>query len=226
MERVRSGTDVSSPSPRGPLVPITPRMRDDGVHAREATDAERAALARRLREREAELDRISRYDELTGLLNRRSFRRAVIAHLGSAARFGTPLAVARIDVDQMKLVNAVAGDLRFGDAVLRRVAEILRGSARDGDVFGRWAGDELAAVFPRSGREAAAAACERLREAVEREPWERVHTRVRVTVSVGVADREDGLTVDRLLAAADLRVDEAKWRGRNRVVWQPATLAG
>lgn len=181
-------------------------------------DDERAALTRRLRACESELDRLNRYDELTGLLNRRSFRRTVIAHLGGAARYGTPLSVARIDVDRLKLINEIAGTLRVGDEVLRRTAEILRGTARDGDVFGRWAGDELAAVFPYTSKEAALAACERLRAAIAAEPWEQIHPRVRVTVSIGVGDRADGVSADRLLAAADQRVDRAKWLGRDCVV--------
>jgi diguanylate cyclase (GGDEF)-like protein len=179
---------------------------------------DRVELARRLHACEAEIDRLNRYDELTGLLNRRSFRRTLIAHLGGAARYGTPLSVARIDVDGLKLVNAVGGSLRVGDEVLRRTAEILRGTARDGDVFGRWAGDELAAVFPYTAKVDALAACERLRAAVAAEPWERIHPRVRVTISVGVGDRADGSNADRLLIAADQRVDRAKWLGRDRVV--------
>jgi diguanylate cyclase (GGDEF)-like protein len=192
--------------------------QDPTTQAAARAEDERAALARRLRECEAELDRLNRYDELTGLLNRRSFRRSVIAHLGGAARYGTPLSVARIDVDRLKLVNAIGGSLRVGDDVLRRVAELLRGTARDGDVFGRWAGDELAAVFPYTAKVDALAACERLRAAVAAEPWERVHPRVRVTISIGVGDRADGPSADRLLAAADQRVDRAKWLGRDRVV--------
>jgi diguanylate cyclase (GGDEF)-like protein len=191
---------------------------DPTTQAAARAEDERAALARRLRECEAELDRLNRYDELTGLLNRRSFRRSVIAHLGGAARYGTPLSVARIDVDRLKLVNAIGGSLRVGDDVLRRVAELLRGTARDGDVFGRWAGDELAAVFPYTAKKDALAACERLRAAVAAEPWGRIHPRVRVTISIGVGDRADGSSADRLLAAADQRVDRAKWLGRDRVV--------
>jgi diguanylate cyclase (GGDEF)-like protein len=216
VERVRSRPDDSCPQPR---VPIFPRMTLDPARpAPAAADGDREALARRLRECESELERLNRYDELTGLLNRRSFRRTVIAHLGGAARYGTPLSVARIDVDRLKLINDIGGALRIGDEVLRRTAEILRGTARDGDVFGRWAGDELAAVFPYTAKAAALAACERLRAAVAAEPWERVHPHVRVTISIGVGDRADGVSADRLLAAADQRVDRAKWLGRDRVV--------
>jgi diguanylate cyclase (GGDEF)-like protein len=182
------------------------------------TGAGELSLRERLRRSEAELDRLAREDDLTGLLNRRTFRRSLIAHLGAAARYTTPLAVARLDVDHFKLVNAISGDLRVGDEVLRRVAEILRGTARDGDVFGRWSGDELAAVFPRTTRDDAVAACERLLAAVARDAWERVHPRIRVTLSIGVADLGDGGSADLLLAAADGRVEQAKAAGRNRVV--------
>jgi diguanylate cyclase (GGDEF)-like protein len=181
-----------------------------------STDGE-SGLVERLRHAEAELDRLLREDDLTGLLNRRTFRRSLIAHLGGAARHGTPLSVARIDVDHFKLVNTIPGDFRVGDEVLRRVAQILRGSARDGDLFGRWGGDEFAAVFPRTDRGEAVAACERLLAAIARDDWNRVHARVRVTLSIGIADLADGGSADALLAAADRRLEEAKLTGRNRV---------
>lgn len=183
-----------------------------------AAGSDEIGLRERLRRSEAELDRLLREDDLTGLLNRRTFRRSVIAHLGGAVRHGAPLAVARLDVDHFKLVNRISGDLRVGDEVLRRVAEILRGSARTGDVFGRWGGDEFAAIFPRTTREEAVAACERLLLAVTRDAWSRLDEHVRVTLSAGVADLEDGSSADRLLAAADDRLEQAKAAGRNRVV--------
>ena len=175
-------------------------------------------LRARLRRAEAELDRLLRQDDLTGLLNRRTFRRSLIAHLGGAVRHGTHLTVARLDVDHFKLVNTIPGDLRVGDEVLRRVAQLLRGSARNGDLFGRWSGDEFAAVFPRTSKDDAVAACERLLAAVARDSWDRVDPTVRVTLSIGIADLADGNSADRLLAAADRRLEDAKLRGRNRVV--------
>jgi diguanylate cyclase (GGDEF)-like protein len=179
--------------------------------------ADRAELLERLRLQEGEVERLSREDDLTGLLNRRFARRMLIARLGGAVRHDTPLAVARVDVDHFKLVNAIARDFRVGDEVLRRVAQILRGSSRGEDVVGRWGGDEFVLVLPRTPREDAVAACERLRVAVAREQWKSIHPRIRVTVTAAVADRRDGDTADGIVAAAETRLDAAKAEGGNRV---------
>ena len=184
--------------------------------SRDAPD-ERAELLERLRVQQGELERLTREDDLTGLVNRRHMRRLLIARLGSAARHDTPLSVARVDIDHFKLVNTIARDHRVGDEVLRRVAQILRGSARGDDVAGRWGGDEFVLLFPRTLRDDAVAACERLRAAIAREHWEAIHPRIRVTVTAAVADRSDADTADGLVAAADLRLDAAKAEGGNRV---------
>jgi diguanylate cyclase (GGDEF)-like protein len=181
------------------------------------TPDDRAELLERLRVQQGELERLTREDDLTGLVNRRHLRRLLIARLGGAARHDTALSVARVDIDHFKLVNSIPRDFRVGDEVLRRVAQILRGSARGEDVIGRWGGDEFVLVLPRTSRGDAIAACERLRAAVLRESWEAVHPRIRVTVTASVADRSDADTADGLIAAADSRLDRAKEQGGNRV---------
>jgi diguanylate cyclase (GGDEF)-like protein len=178
---------------------------------------DRAELLEKLRVQQGELERLTREDDLTGLANRRHGRRLLIARLGVAARHDTALSVARIDIDHFKLINAVARDYRAGDEVLRRVAQILRGSARADDVVGRWGGDEFLMVLQRTTRDDAAAACERLRAAIARENWEGIHPRIRVTVSAGVSDRTEIATADGLVAAADVRLESAKAGGGNRV---------
>ena len=178
---------------------------------------DRAELLERLRVQQGEIERLTREDELTGLVNRRHLRRLLVARLGGATRHDTPLSVARVDIDHFKLVNAIPRDYRVGDEVLRRVAQILRGSARGDDVIGRWGGDEFVLVLPRTPRDDAVAACERLRASVVREHWDAVHPRIRVTVTAAVADRNDADTADGLIAAADARLDSAKELGGNRV---------
>ncbi|HJU46963.1 MAG TPA: GGDEF domain-containing protein [Gaiellaceae bacterium] len=177
----------------------------------------RAELLERLRVQEGELERLMREDDLTRLFNRRFARRLLIARLGGATRHDTPVSVARIDIDHFKLVNSIARDYRAGDEVLRRVAQILRGSAREDDVVGRWGGDEFVLVLPRTPREEAAAACRRLLAAVSRENWDAIHPRIRVTLSAGVSDRADADSADGLVAAADARLEQAKADGGNRV---------
>ena len=123
-------------------------------------------FVRRSRLREAErqaalLRRHALEDPLTGLGNRRSAERRL-----GAMRLGVePLSLAVVDVDRFKEVNDEASHTD-GDAVLRRVADLLREHSRTGDEVYRWAGDEFLVVLPTATQAQAVVVMERLRAAV------------------------------------------------------------
>jgi diguanylate cyclase (GGDEF)-like protein len=172
----------------------------------------------RLREAErqtAELRRHALEDPLTGLGNRRSAER----RLGSLPLGEEPLSLAVVDVDGFKEVNDVTSH-SHGDAVLRRVADLLREHSRAGDEVYRWAGDEFLVVLPTATEDQAVAIMERLRAAVAAAPWDDLQLTAPVTVSVGVAtanpDADPG-GWRALFDTADLHLFSAKRTGRNRV---------
>jgi diguanylate cyclase (GGDEF)-like protein len=186
-------------------------------------------FVRRSRLREAErqavlLRRHALEDPLTGLGNRRSAERRL-----GAMRLGVePMSLAVVDVDRFKEVNDGASHTH-GDAVLRRVADLLREHSRTGDEVYRWAGDEFLVVLPTATQAQAVVVMERLRAAVAAADWTDLQVREPVTVSVGVATAAAGdgeaATVGwrALFDTADLHLFSAKRGGRNRVRAPEAT---
>lgn len=159
------------------------------------------------------------HDQLTGLLNRRTFDEQLHGELLRAERNGDPFAVAMIDVDHFKRVNDQYGHYA-GDEALKAVALVIRETLRQTDLVGRWGGEEFALAFPSERIVASSITLERLRSALETRVTELPDgARIRLTMSAGVAFApEDGRDASTLLAVADARLLEAKRRGRNRVV--------
>ena len=181
-------------------------------------------FVRRSRLRDAErqaalLRRHALEDPLTGLGNRRSAER----RLGGLRIGEEPLSLAVVDVDRFKAVNDDASHLH-GDAVLRRVADLLREHSRGGDEVYRWAGDEFLVVLPTATEEQAVGVMERLRSAVAAADWADLEVHAPVTVSIGVAtapaagaDQPGSVGWRTLFDTADLHLFSAKRGGRNRV---------
>jgi diguanylate cyclase (GGDEF)-like protein len=113
----------------------------------------------------AELARRAREDALTGLLNHQAFSEALDAELERARRYGHRLALLVLDADRFKEINDTYGH-REGDAVLRRVATVLRETARRSDLTGRVGGDEFAVALVQSDGAAARSYVVRLRAAL------------------------------------------------------------
>ncbi|WNV75936.1 GGDEF domain-containing protein [Geodermatophilus sp. DSM 44513] len=186
-------------------------------------------FVRRSRLREAErhtahLRRAALEDPLTGLGNRRSAERRLGALRGGVG----PVSLAVVDVDRFKEVNDDTSH-SHGDAVLRRVAELLREHSRTGDEVYRWAGDEFLVVLPTATETQALVAVDRLRAAVAEADWGELALPEPVTVSIGVATAHAGdgepLGWRSLFDAADLHLFTAKRGGRNRVR-APGSRAG
>jgi len=170
-----------------------------------------------LRQRNEDLERISRTDALTGLRNRRHVEEYLAKLTSLARRNVEPIAVLVIDIDHFKSVNDEYGH-DAGDAVLRQVAGRMLGSIRLEDMIGRWGGEEFLVVLPDTAAEGAAELAERLRGVVADEPCSLADgATIRVTISVGCAA---SLTDDagRLVRSADAAMYEAKQSGRDRVV--------
>ncbi|MGQ3293274.1 MAG: diguanylate cyclase, partial [Shinella sp.] len=99
-------------------------------------------------------------DPLTGLLNRRAGMERLAAEMQSAARDGSPLSLALIDLDHFKSVNDRYGHTK-GDQVLQHFAAAGRQQLRGGDVFARIGGEEFLVLMPETGIEEAVNAIER-----------------------------------------------------------------
>ena len=164
------------------------------------------------------VERQALVDELTGLANRRQAERTLDAELTRAARFGTPVSVALVDLDGFKGVNDVYGH-QAGDAVLRELASALIAGLRQFDVASRWGGEEFLLVLPGTDADGAARVAERLRAAIASRAVPTAGGAVlHVTASFGVAAYPPAGDREELVAAADGALYEAKRAGKNRVV--------
>lgn len=169
-----------------------------------------------IRKQRAEFERLSREDPLTHLANRRDFDQCLEAEIQRAERQGTALSVAMLDLDLFKSVNDRFGHA-IGDAVLREVAELIRNQCRTIDVVARYGGEEFALALPGSDICDGAAACERIRCALQSHDWAPLHAGLFLSTSAGVTGWRPGLSTRTLLAQADANLYEAKRQGRNRV---------
>ncbi len=159
------------------------------------------------------LDRMARTDPLTRLGNRRRLDTTLGRRL-AAASSTEPVSVVFADIDRFKAINDTFGHTA-GDAVLRFVAEVLRGTCRAGDVVARYGGEEFVAVLPRTDVEGAGRWAERARSALASRLVPELGRPV--TASFGVAEHRPGEAADELLARADAALYAAKQDGRNRV---------
>jgi diguanylate cyclase (GGDEF)-like protein len=173
-------------------------------------------LQDQLRQRNAELDQMSRTDVLTGLHNRRHLEEELGRQHAVARRHGDPVALLLLDIDHFKHVNDNYGH-PTGDLVLREFARRLSDELRVGDVGGRWGGEEFLVVLPRTGLDGARTVGERIRLATSATPIAAAGQDIAVTVSGGCA-LGPADTPDELVAQADARLYEAKVAGRNRIV--------
>jgi diguanylate cyclase (GGDEF)-like protein len=167
---------------------------------------------------------LSTTDPLTGIPNRRALDDHLADELARSQRYGTPLAVVMLDLDHFKRLNDRYGHAA-GDAVLRRVAQVLDGEKRRGDTIARFGGEEFVAILSHADETAAQAWAERVRGRLGAAAVEVAGAILRVTASFGVAAALPGdagaISGQALLESADRALYSAKARGRNRVVVAP-----
>ncbi len=155
----------------------------------------------------------SRYDELTGLLNRRSMDEHIIDEINRSKRYGGEFSLILMDLDSMKAVNDTNGH-PAGDRLLARVGKVINESIRSVDKSFRYGGDEFAILLPNTPIEAALNVSERIRKNLEK----KLHFNDRViTASFGLSGwPENGPESRHLVAAADESLYKAKYLGGNR----------
>jgi diguanylate cyclase (GGDEF)-like protein len=186
-----------------------------------AAVADQAAMAIQNARLHAETVALSITDALTGLANRRHLFRQLEQEVARAARFRTDVSLVMMDLDHFKDLNDAAGHVA-GDAVLREVAEVLRGQVRRVDVVARYGGEEFCLVLPQVSKPDALEVAEKLRRSIAEHPFGTAGPGV-ITASAGVAHLPtDATTLEGLLEAADAALYASKRRGRNRITaFQP-----
>lgn len=154
-------------------------------------------------------------DPLTRTINRRGVNIAIMEAMALGERYGNPLSVTKIDLDELKQVNEKYGK-EAGDRVLAGVAAVLTDALRMPDKVGRYDADEFIVVMPQTERDDAERIAERLCALIAQQEFDVNGTNTTVTASVGVTQYHQGEDIEALLTRVQQGVDASRNAGRNR----------
>jgi diguanylate cyclase (GGDEF)-like protein/PAS domain S-box-containing protein len=165
---------------------------------------------------EARLLELSRTDSLTGLLNHQTFYQTALAEIQKALRYRRPLSLMVLDLDHFKQVNDQFGHL-MGDQILATFAQTLIQSIRSGDLVGRVGGEEFAVLLPETQLLQTQEVAERILSMVRKLTLaaEGSHEVVHLSVSIGVAEYREPMTLEQFVSRADEAMYQAKLSGRD-----------
>jgi diguanylate cyclase (GGDEF)-like protein/PAS domain S-box-containing protein len=195
------------------LLTLSPTRDPDGeitgasVVARDITELKRV---------ERQLADLAYTDDLTGLANRRRFNRELRGRAEYAARYDRPAALLMLDLDELKTINDTFGH-GAGDRVIRDVAGLLRARLRTTDFIARLGGDEFAVILPEADERSAEMVAQALLDELAGWPVS-VDPERRMTMSVGIALIDEGVSAEEAMIRADSALYEAKGSGRGRAV--------
>ena len=173
---------------------------------------------RGLQSRARQLESQVSVDFKTGLTSELYMKKIMGLEWKRAQRHQNPLSLLLIDVDNFKGVNDTT-EYAFGDEVLRRVADALKGNVRETDFAARFGGDEFCVLLPQTSPAEAVQTALRIRQRICGMTVHSANYERKVTVSIGV-DSYDGRkasSVDQLRRNANRALHEAKRRGKNQV---------
>lgn len=156
-------------------------------------------------------------DSLTGLYVRRYFSERLEEEFGRSARHKLKFSFLMLDIDDFKKCNDTHGHL-VGDVVLKNIAGIVKDSIREIDLACRYGGEEFAVILPETYADGAVIVAERIRKKIEAEVFKAYDERVKITVSVGLAEYPaSASTSASLIEMADEALYRAKNAGKNIV---------
>lgn len=156
-------------------------------------------------------------DELTGVFNRRFLMETIRNEKLRGQRTGRMFTLCILDVDHFKHVNDQYGHLA-GDKVLQEIARVASDALRQTDYFGRYGGEEFAMLLTDTMTEGAIVTAERVRRRIEELDLSAIKPGFKVTVSIGIADSQQGEDTALTFKRADEALYLAKESGRNRCV--------
>ncbi len=154
-------------------------------------------------------------DPLTGLSNRRVFEERMPSMMSSAVRYKHPLTMLSMDLDRFKQINDNLGHT-IGDEVLKSVATVLKNAIRTSDLLVRMGGDEFILILDNTDKVNAQILAERLCRAIDQlDIWADDNTKL--GISIGLAQLEEGESLQNWIERADDILYHAKSEGRSRV---------
>lgn len=153
-------------------------------------------------------------DGLTGLYNHRFIFERLEEETAKVARYGRPLSIIMLDIDNFKQVNDIFGH-RAGDEVLQSVAHAVMACIRKTDVAGRYGGEEFLVLLPETDGTSARVVAEKIRSTVAQLDFEMKG--LAITISAGLAEAQQGESYEASINRADANLYKAKRGGKNRV---------
>ena len=177
----------------------------------------------KIREMKDVIRLVSTTDELTGLNNRKYLQDRLEGELSRAKRYGVKLSCVLFDIDFFKVVNDIYG-YDWGDILLKRIAEMLKGLIRKEDILVRYGDEEFVIILPNTPEENAYLFAERFRRDIEKMEFIPAgeEDRHQITISGGISSypflenvEENGNT---LIRYAEHALYNAKKRGKNKIV--------
>jgi len=173
------------------------------------------------------LETIILTDPLSGCFNRRGFKQMAAREVSRGIRAKWRVAVLALDVDHFKRINDEFGHLT-GDEAIKEIGEVIRETARAGDVVARLGGEEFSILAPDTDEVGAMHLSDRILAAFRARSFTSVRGQLPISISIGVAS--DDASVDDVVRVLTARADEAlyvaKRNGRDQgVLWQTGMRA-
>jgi diguanylate cyclase (GGDEF)-like protein len=163
---------------------------------------------------------LSNSDELTGLSNYRYCSEMLQKEVERANRYGRPLSLMMIDIDDFKSCNDTFGHLA-GDMVLKQIAMLIKKTTRDSDLVARYGGEEFTVILPETSEEEARVVADRIRDAVAKFKFKSDTNKPlgRLTITLGLSSLPNKAdNMKDLIRTADFALYQGKASGKNRVV--------
>ncbi len=170
-------------------------------------------------ERATQFQLMSITDPLTGLLNRRYLEERLTDELNRSQRYSYQMSCLMIDIDDFKSYNDRNGH-QAGDVALKITAHTLKAALRSADVACRYGGEEFCILLPQTSLSEAGVIAERMRQRVAEKvyPFGKLQPLGTVSVSIGISSFAKHIdTGDKVIAAADRALYNAKAKGKNRI---------
>ena len=167
-------------------------------------------------------------DPLTGLLNRRYLEERLTEELNRSTRYNYSMSCLMIDIDDFKRYNDLNGH-QAGDAALKITAHCLKAALRSADVACRYGGEEFCILLPQTSLTEAGVIAERMRQRVAETdyPYGKTQPLGVVSISVGISTFAPHIdTAEKVIAAADRALYNAKSQGKNRIEFYLEGLTG
>lgn len=178
----------------------------------------RIKSALKYKEAQDKIKEIAMRDGLTGLYNHRFLIEIFEKEYSKRVEKNCNISYAMLDLDHFKKINDTYGHI-FGDEVLKKIADIITESIREGDTVGRYGGEEFGVVIPDSEPEEVINICEKIRTNIENHFYNIGGSKFNLTASIGIylCKAIPDINFKEVIKVSDEALYEAKSKGRNRI---------